>query len=73
MPSNLHKHERVVRLFVLAPLALIAALIVGAGSTLGIVLLVVSALMVVTGAVSFCPLYAAIGRLRRGRREPLTH
>lgn len=72
MPHNLHKHERAIRLFVVAPAALIAAILVGVGSTLGIVLLVVAALMVATAAVSFCPLYAALGRLQHGRNAPLT-
>ncbi len=71
MPRNLQNRERVIRLFVIAPAALIAALLVGLGSTLAVVLLVVAALMVATGAVSFCPLYAAARRLRRNRREPL--
>ncbi|HET9114898.1 MAG TPA: DUF2892 domain-containing protein [Gaiellaceae bacterium] len=52
--------------------ALVIAIVIGAGSTGGIVLLVVTALMGVTAAVGFCPLYALFHFDSHGRR-PLPH
>ena len=39
----------------------IAALAVGAGTTLGIILIVLAAILLVTAAVGFCPLYRLLG------------
>ena len=39
----------------------IAAFAVGAGSTVGIVLIVLAAILLVTAAVGFCPLYRLFG------------
>lgn len=52
--------DRVIRL-VVAVVAAVVAFMVGAGSVAGIVLLVVGAVMVVTAAVGFCPLYRVFG------------
>jgi len=41
--------------------AAIAAFVVGIGSVLGIVLIVVAAILLVTAAVGFCPLYRIFG------------
>jgi uncharacterized membrane protein len=41
--------------------AIAVAFAVGAGSLLGIVLFVVAAIMLVTAAVGFCPLYRVLG------------
>lgn len=60
MGKNMGKADRLIRAFLVAPAALIAALALGAGSVLGIVLLVVAGVMVATAAVGFCPLYAVL-------------
>lgn len=52
--------DRAVRV-VIAVAAAIAAMLVGAGSVVGIVLLAVAAIMLVTAAVGFCPLYRIFG------------
>ena len=44
----------------------IAAFAVGAGSTVGIILIVLAAILLVTAAVGFCPLYRLLG-LRTNR------
>jgi len=41
--------------------ALVAAFVIGIGSVLGIVLAVVGAVLIATGAVGFCPLYRVLG------------
>lgn len=61
MTRNMGTWDRLVRALVVAPLAAIAAVAVGAGTVLGIVLLVVAAIMLVTAAVGHCPLYRLVG------------
>lgn len=60
MTINESRTDRVVRV-ALAVAAVLAALAVGAGSVLGIVLLAVAAVLLVTAAVGFCPLYRVFG------------
>jgi len=55
--SNLDRGLRAVAGLVLA----IAAFAVGAGTTLGIILIVLAAILLVTAAVGFCPLYRLFG------------
>jgi hypothetical protein len=60
MSRNESTADRAIRL-VVAVVAVAAAFAVGAGSVLGIVLLVVGAVMLVTAATGFCPLYRVFG------------
>ena len=71
MHTNTSNFDRAGRAGI-AVAALVAALVVGAGSVAGIVLLVVAALMGLTAAVGFCPLYALFHLDPHGRR-PLPH
>ncbi len=71
MKRNMGKIDRVVRAFLIAPAAVIAAFAIGAGSVLGIVLLAVAAIMLATSAVGFCPLYALL-RLNSCPRRTLS-
>ena len=71
MHNNMSNVDRAVRA-VIAAAALVVAIVVGAGSVAGLVLLVVGALMGVTAAVGFCPLYALFHVDSHGRR-PLPH
>jgi hypothetical protein len=73
MTSNLSSTDRIVRIGL--GVALVAgAVLVGAGSIVGVVLLVLAAVMLGTAALGFCPLYTALGistcptphRTRRG-------
>jgi hypothetical protein len=57
MKLNMGNTDRIIRLVVAALLA-IGAWMVGFGSIGGIILLVLAAVMLVTSAVGFCPLYA---------------
>ena len=72
MTKNMNILDRVLRAFVLAPLLVIAALFVGAGTILGVVLLVLAAVMLATAAVGFCPLYSLLHLNTRGQ-QPLPH
>jgi len=60
MTRNVGPTDRIIR-FVVAAAALVVALVVGAGSVGGIVLLAVAAIMGLTGAVGTCPLYRLVG------------
>lgn len=60
MTTNTGTADRAIRVAV-ALVAVIAAWLIGFGSIAGIVLLVVAAIMLVTAAVGFCPLYRVFG------------
>lgn len=62
MKMNMGKTDRILRAFVVAPILILVALLgVGAGSVIGVILLVLAAVMVGTAAVGSCPLYAPFG------------
>ena len=60
MSKNESNLDRMIRVAV-AVIAIVAGVAVGSSSLLGIVLFVVAAVMVVTAAVGFCPLYRLMG------------
>jgi hypothetical protein len=72
MTTNMSKLDRRLRALVIAPVAIIVALIIGVGSVAGIVLLVLAGIMLATSAVGFCPLYRLLHIDSRGR-APLAH
>ena len=72
MSVNMGILDRRLRGFVVAPVLLVVALVLGPGSVAGIVLLVLAGVMAVTAAVGVCPLYTLFRFDSRGRR-PLTH
>ena len=72
MTKNMNILDRALRAFVVAPLLVIAALFVGAGTILGVVLLMLAAVMLATAAVGFCPLYTLFHLNTRGQ-QPLPH
>ena len=72
MTRNMSTLDRRLRGLVVMPLLVIVALIVGAGTILGIVLLALAAVMLATSAVGVCPLYTLLHINTRGAR-PLPH
>jgi hypothetical protein len=73
MSVNMGSIDRLVRAVVIAPVAIVVAVVVGIGSVAGIVLLALAAVMLATSAVGFCPLYRALGidtRPSRGSIRP---
>lgn len=66
MHTNMRNLDRGVRAGI-AVAALLVALLIGAGSVTGVVLLVVTALAGATAAVGVCPLYALFHFDSRGR------
>ena len=61
MSINMGSIDRMLRVFIVAPVAIVIALVAGAGSVAGIVLLAVAAIMLATSVVGFCPLYRLFG------------
>lgn len=60
MGTNVGNADRIARV-VIAVVAAVIAYMLGFGSVGGIILLVVAAIMLVTAAVGFCPLYRIVG------------
>ena len=67
MIRNVGTVDRVLRVFVVAPVAVIAAFFVGAGTIVGVVLFVVAAIMLGSAATAFCPTYVVLGISTRPR------
>jgi fatty acid desaturase len=72
MKQNLGKADRLIRAFVVAPVALVLAGLAGWTSVWGIVALVVAALMFGTAAIGNCPPYALLG-LSTCKADPKTN
>jgi hypothetical protein len=72
MSRNMNNLDRGLRALVVAPAAIVLAIIIGAGSIGGILLFALAAIMLATSAVGFCPLYALLHLNTRGR-TPLPH
>jgi DUF2892 family protein len=68
MTRNMSRIDRAIRGFVVAPIAIVAAVLLGAGSIAGIVLFAIAAIMIVTAAVGVCPLYSLLHLDTRGGR-----
>lgn len=69
MKLNMGRTDRMIRTFVVAPLAIVLVIIIGAGSVGGIILFVVAAAMLGTSAVRSCPLYLPFG-INTGDKQP---
>ena len=61
MIRNMGSLDRGVRALVVAPIAIVLAFIVGAGTVAGVILFVVAAIMLATSAIGFCPNYVWLG------------
>jgi hypothetical protein len=61
LTHNMGTPDRWARGLLVAPAAIIAAGLIGAGSILGIILIAVGLIMLVTAVVGTCPLYALLG------------
>ena len=69
MKINIGSADRKLRAFVVAPVLVLAGLLVGPAGWLAIVLYVLAGVMLATSAVSFCPLYALAGAAYRARTD----
>ena len=78
MTKNMGTLDRGLRAFVVVPLAIVLAVVVGAGSFAGIIFFLVAGIMLATSLTGFCPTYTLLGistgpggvhRVRRGIRH----
>ena len=70
MKKNMSNVERAIRAFLVAPAAIVAGILIGASSVIGIALFVIAAVMVGTAADGYCPLYTALHVGTRRRTLP---
>jgi DUF2892 family protein len=72
MTRNMGSLDRLVRVVVIAPVLVIVALFAaGPSSVLGLAALALAAVMLITSAIGFCPLYVVFGiSTRRVARSP---
>ena len=61
MIRNMGKLDRGLRAFVVVPVAVVLAVLVGAGTVGGVILFVVAGIMLATAATGFCPNYIWLG------------
>ena len=61
MTRNMGTFDRALRAFVVAPAAIVVALILGASTVGGVILFVVAGIMLVTAITAFCPTYTVVG------------
>ena len=73
MIRNMGTLDRGVRAFVVAPAAIVVALILGAGTVAGIVLFVVAGIMLATAATGYCPNYSLLGISTDPRLHRVSH
>jgi len=59
--------DRGLRAFVVAPVAIVVAFLLGAGTVAGVILLVVAGIMLATAVTAFCPTYTVVGISTRPR------
>lgn len=72
MKINIGSADRKLRAFVVAPVLIVAGLLVGPASWVAIVLYALAGLMLATSAVGFCPLYALLGLHTRPEEKSTT-
>ena len=61
MIQNMGVLDRALRVFVVAPVAIVLAFIVGVSTVAGVVLFVLAGIMLATSAFGFCPNYVWLG------------
>ena len=73
MTRNMGTFDRALRAFVVAPAAIVAALILGAGTLGGIILFIVAGIMLATAVTTFCPTYTVVGISTEPRLHRVGH
>ena len=68
MTRNMGTADRGLRAFVVAPVAVVVALLIGAGTLAGVILFAVAGIMLATAVTAFCPTYTVVGISTRPRR-----
>ena len=73
MTRNMGTFDRVLRAFVVAPAAIVVALILGASTAGGIILFIVAGIMLATAVTAFCPIYTVVGISTEPRLHRVGH
>jgi len=66
---NIGSADRKLRAFVVAPVLVVAGLLVGPAGWLAIMLYALAVVMAATSSISFCPLYALLGLRTRPQQN----
>jgi hypothetical protein len=61
LTHNMGSADRWARGLIVGPAAIVVAVLIGAGSLVGIILIAIGAVMLLTATVGICPLYALLG------------
>ena len=69
MRLNMGTADRLFRSIVVAPALIVTAGIIGPVSLLSILLYALAAIMLLTSAVAYCPLYAPVKMSTRSRKD----
>ena len=69
MKINIGSADRKLRAFVVAPVLVVAGLLVGPAGWLAIMLYALAVVMAATSSISFCPLYALLGLRTRPQQN----
>ena len=69
MNNNMTTPDRRLRALLIAPVAVLVGVLIGPGSVASIVLYALAAIMLVTSAAGYCPLYSLFG-MRGRHRQP---
>ena len=72
MNTNMTSLDRRLRALLIAPVAVLIGVLIGPGSVASIVLYAPAAVMLVTSAAGYCPLYSLVGGGGR-QRQPQAH
>ena len=72
MNKNMTTLDRRMRALLIAPVAVLIAVLIGPGSVASIVVYALAAVMLATGAAGYCPLYSLVGVGGR-HRQPQAH
>lgn len=73
MTRNMGTLDRGLRAFVVAPSAIVVALVLGAGTLGSVILFVVAGIMLATAVTAFCPTYTAVGISTNPRLHRVGH
>ena len=73
MTRNMGTFDRALRAFVIAPVAILVAFVLGAGTLAGVIPLVVAGIMLASAATAFCPTYTVIGISTRPHLHRVGH
>ena len=73
MTRNMGTFDRGLRAFVVAPVAIVVAFLLGAGTFFGVILFVFAGVMLTTAVTALCPTYTLIGISTRSGLHRVRH